>query len=114
MANQSDLVRRVLQELYVLSGSENPSAEDDATVDTAIAEVHAELQERRIAYWDLTDIPEAVMRGLTLTVAGNVGRKFIPEMTVGECEQMREAGMRRIREVIAMQVDHNPVPQTYF
>lgn len=114
MANQSDLVSRVLKELYVLSGSETPSAEDDATVDEAIAEVHAELQERRIAYWELTDIPEAVMRGLTLVVAGNVGRKFIPEMSVGECEQMREAGMRRIREVIAMQQDHNPVPQTYF
>lgn len=114
MATQADLVSRVLKELYVLEGGTTPNATDDATVDEGIAEVHAELQERRIAYWDLTDIPEAVMRGLTLMVAGNVGKKFVPEMTVGECEQMREAGMRRIREGIAMQQDHQPVPQTYF
>jgi hypothetical protein len=35
-------------------------------------------------------------------------------MSVGECEQMRELGMRRIREVIAMQQDHQTVPQNYF
>ena len=38
----------------------------------------------------------------------------MPEMTVGECEQMREIGMKRIREVIAMQPDRDPVPQNYF
>lgn len=114
MASQSDLVSRVLKELYVLEAGATPDASDDATVDEAIAEVHAELQERRIAYWELSDIPEAVMRGLTLVVAGNVGRKFVPEMTVAECELMREMGMRRLREVIAMQQDHQPVPQNYF
>jgi hypothetical protein len=114
MATQADLVIRVLKELYVLSGSETPSAEDDATVDDAIAEAHAELMERQLAYWELSDIPEAVMRGLTLVVAGNCGRKFMPEMTVGECEQMREIGMKRIREVIAMQPDRDPVPHNYF
>jgi hypothetical protein len=114
MATQSDLVSRVLSELYVLEGGQTPDATSAATVNTAIAEVQAELQERRIAYWELSDIPEAVMRGLTMIVAGNVGRKFVPEMTMAECEQMREAGMRRIREVIAMQQDHQTVPQTYF
>lgn len=114
MATQADLVSRVLQELYVLAGSETPSAEDDALVDTGISEVHAELQERQLAYWALSDIPEAVMRGLTLMVAGNVGRKFVPTMTVQECEAMREMGMKRIREVIAMQADRDPVPQTFF
>jgi len=114
MATQADLVARVLKELYVLEGGATPNATDDATVDEGIAEVHAELQEWRIAYWELTDIPEAVMRGLTLMVAGNVGRRFVPDMSVGECEQMRELGMRRIREVIAMQQDHQPVPQNYF
>jgi hypothetical protein len=114
MANRADLVSRVLQELYVLSGTETPSAEDDAVVDKAIDEAMAELAERRIAYWEVTDIPEAVMRGMTLIVAGNCARKFLPEMTVSECEQMREVGMRRIREVIAMQQDHQPVPQNYF
>ena len=54
------------------------------------------------------------MRGLTLMVAGNVGRKFVPSMSVAECEQMREIGMRRIREVIAMQNDHQATPHTYF
>jgi hypothetical protein len=114
MANQSDLVARVLRKLYVLAGNETPSAEDAATVNIGITESHAELQERRIAYWELSDIPEAVMHGLTLVVAGNVGPQFNPEMTIGEAEQMREAGMRRIREVIAMQQDHQPVPQNYF
>lgn len=114
MATQQDLVARVLQELYVLQAGETPTSADDAVVDDAIAEVHAELQERRLAYWETSAIPEAVMRGLTLMVAGNVGRKFVPSMTVAECEQMREAGMRRIREVIVMMQDHQPAPQTYF
>jgi hypothetical protein len=114
MAARADLVSRVLQELYVLSGTETPSTEDDAVVDKAIDEVMAELAERRIAYWEVTDIPEAVMRGMTLMVAGNCGRKFVPEMTLQECEAMRELGMRKMREVIAMQQDHQPVPQLYF
>ena len=114
MATQADLVSRVLQELNILRAGETPTASDDTVVDEAIAEVMAELEERRIAYWALSAIPEAVMRGLTLMVAGNCGRKFIPEMSVMECEAMREAGMRRIREVIAMQQDHQTTPHTYF
>jgi hypothetical protein len=114
MATRSDLVSRVLKELYVLSGQEAPSAEDDAVLDIAIDEAMAELAERRIAYWEVTDIPEAVMRGLVLVVAGNCGRKFVPEMTVAECEAMRATGMRQMREVIAMQQDHQPISQLYF
>lgn len=114
MATQADLVSRVLQELNILVAGETATAADDAVTDTAIEEVHAELQERQLAYWALSAIPESVMRGLTLMVCGNVGRKFLPEMSVAECEAMREAGMRRIREVVAMQADRDPVPQTYF
>lgn len=114
MPARADLVTEVLRELYVLAGSETPSAEDDAVVDIAIDQAMAELEERHLAYWDVTDIPNAVMRGLTLVVAGNCGRKFVPEMSLGECEQMRDLGMRRIREVIAAQPDHQIVPQNYF
>lgn len=114
MATQSDLVTRVLQELSVLVAGETPDAADDTVVDDAIAEVHAELQERQLAYWELSAIPESVMRGLTLMVSGNCGRKFVPSMPVSECEAMREAGMKRIRQVIAMQSDQQPVPQNYF
>ena len=114
MPARADLVTEVLRELYVLAGNETPSAEDDAVVDIAIDQAMGELAERQLAYWDVTDIPQAVMRGLTLVVAGNCGRKFVPEMTLTECEQMRDLGMRRIREVIAMQADHQPVPQNYF
>ena len=114
MPARADLVTEVLRELYVLAGGETPSAEDDAVVDIAIDQAMAELSERQLAYWDVTDIPQAVMRGLTLVVAGNCGRKFVPEMTLADCEQMRDLGMRRIREVIAMQADHQPVPQNYF
>jgi hypothetical protein len=114
MPARADLVNEVLRELYVLAGNETPSSEDDAVVDIAIDQAMGELSERQLAYWDVTDIPQAVMRGLTLVVAGNCGRKFVPEMTLAECEQMRDLGMRRIREVIAMQADHQPVPQNYF
>ena len=86
----------------------------DTIATEATVEVHAELQERQLAYWELSAIPDAVMRGLTLMVSGNCGRKLVPQMTVQECESMREAGMRRIREVIAMQADQQPVPQNYF
>ena len=114
MATRANLVSRVLQELYVLTGTETPSAEDDAVVDIAIDEAMAELAERRIAYWEVTDIPEAVMRGLTLVVAGNCGRRFNPEKPLAECEAMRATGMRQMREVIALQQDHQPIPQLYF
>lgn len=114
MATQSDLVTRVLQELNVLVAGETPASADNTVVVDAIGEVHAELQERRLAYWATSAIPDAVMRGLTLVVAGNVARKFIPTVSVSDCEQMREIGMRRIREVIAMQNDNQATPQTYF
>ena len=114
MATQADLVEDVLEELYVLEAGSTPDAQSAATVNKAIVRAHAVLQERRIAYWELTDIPDAVMEGLTLVVAGYCGRKFVPDMTVAECKQMRELGMREIREVIAMQQDHQTVPQNYF
>lgn len=114
MATQAELVTRVLEELYVLEGGATPAAEDSARVNTAIAEVQAELGERQLAYWALSDIPEAVMRGLTLMVAGNVGRKFVPTMSVQECEALRDQGMKRIREVTAMQPDNETVARHYF
>ena len=114
MPARSDLVQEVLSELYVLSGTETPSAEDDAVVDRAIDNAMGELQEMRIAYWEVTNIPYAVMRGLGLVVQGHCARKFLPEMTVAECEDMRKTGARILREVIAMQLDHQPIPQLYF
>jgi hypothetical protein len=115
MPARADLVEEVLRELYVMSGNDSaPSAEDDAVVDKALDNAMGELQEMQIAYWDVTSIPYAVMRGLGLVVQGHCARKFIPEMTVQECESMRRTGVRLIREVIAMQSDHQPVPQNYF
>jgi hypothetical protein len=68
VATQAELVTRVLKEVHVLSGVDTASAEDAAVVNEAIAEVQAELQERQLAYWELSAIPEAVMRGMTLMV----------------------------------------------
>ena len=114
MPARADLVTEVLQELNILVAGETPSSEDDAVVDTAIDNAMGELAELHLAYWEVTDIPFAVMRGLGLVVQGHCGRKFVPSMTVAECEGLRRSGIRLIREVIAAQADHQIVPQNYF
>ena len=114
MPARADLVEEVLSELYILAGTETPSAEDDAKVDKAIDNAMGELAELHLAYWPITDIPYAVMRGLGLVVQGHCARKFIPQMTVAECEDIRKAGIVLIREVTAMQPDNDTVAKHYF
>jgi len=79
--DQAGLVARVLLYLNVTIGGETPSTEDDATVDLAIAEIMAELEEKKLAYWAVSAIPESVARGMTIMVGANCATSF---MSLGE------------------------------
>lgn len=112
MATQADLVKRVLRRLSVLEGGETPEADDDAVVDDTIADIFAELEENGLAYFELSDIPDAVMPGLIRMVASDVAPEFQAEseLTV----RWRTVGERMIRRVVSKQGDRQAEPHTYF
>lgn len=112
-ATQADLVSRVLRHLHVLDGGEAPSAEDDAVVDDAIAEVMGELTELGLAYWSTSAIPEAVMRGMIIMVAANCAAAFVGEQA-DAYEAKKPIGERMIRRVVSAGSDHDAVPNHYF
>lgn len=112
MATQADLAKRVLRRLHVLEGGETPSAEDDAAADDAIADVYAELEENGLAYFELSDIPTAVMPGLIRMVASELAPEFGAESQLTMA--YRDIGERMIRRVVSKQTDHQVIPQTYF
>lgn len=111
---QADLVRRVLRYLKVAEGAEAISSEDDAVVDDAITDLHAELQEKSLAYWELSAIPQAVLPGLIRMVGADVAHAFMDTQEALAYESRRDAGERLIRAVIARPGDHAPIPHHYF
>lgn len=112
MATQSDLVTRVLRRLHVLEAGEVPSSEDDAAVDDIITDLYAELEENGLAYFELSDIPAAVMPGLIRMVASDCAPEFNVEsqMTMA----WRAQGERMIRRVVASAPNHTPARHNYF
>lgn len=111
---QAMLVERVLKHLRVYNAGETISAEDDATVDEAIADVHAELQELGLAYWDLSEIPQSVVRGLVWMVGADAAPSFVSAEEVGSYVSLRKAGEQRIRTAVSNLKLHDINPQLYY
>lgn len=114
MATQADLVKRVLRNLHVLEAGETPDADDDSLIDDCIAQVQAELTENGLAYWALSAIPEAVMRGLVVMVSADAAASFMPKAQAREYEADRLRGERMIRRVVASPQTDTPIMRDYF
>ena len=114
MATQADLVKRVLRNLHVLVAGETPDTDDDAVIDDCIAQVQAELTENGLAYWALTDIPEAVMRGLVIMVSADAASSFMEKSAAREFEADKLSGERMIRRATSMGSTAQPISQIYF
>lgn len=111
---QASLVERVLKHLRVYNAGEAVSAEDDATVDEAIEDVHAELQEKGLAYWELSAIPQAVVRGLVWMVGADASPSFVSPEEVGSYMSLRDAGEKHIRAAVSNLKTHDINPQLYY
>jgi hypothetical protein len=112
--DQAGLVARVLLYLNVTIGGETPSTEDDATVDLAIAEIMAELEEKKLAYWAVSAIPESVARGMTIMVGANCATSFMSLSESAQYISAKRSGEALIREIIAQGSDHETTPHIYF
>jgi hypothetical protein len=107
-------VSRVLKHLKVYNAGEAVSAEDDATVDEAIEDVHAELQEKGLAYWDLSEIPGAVVRGLVWMVGADASPSFADASEIGSYMSLRDPGEKLIRAAVSNLKTHDINPQLYY
>ena len=75
---QSDLVKSVLEELFVLVGGETPEADDHAVGIEKIAEVMPEVERKGvITDWRGNASDELYMDGLAKLIAARVCAKFV-------------------------------------
>ena len=114
MATQAELVARVLRNLHVLEAGETADTADDALIDDCIAQVQAELTEYGLAYWALTAIPEAVMRGMVIMVSADAASAFMEKSRAAQFEADRMKGERMIRRVVATTGNRDAIVREYF
>jgi hypothetical protein len=73
---KADFRKLVLTHLTVIDGTEDPSADDAATMDLFIDGVRAELLENGVCWWGEDAIPTAVSVPLMLVVAAQAACSF--------------------------------------
>lgn len=78
MANTAaDLARDVGIELGIIDANSELSADETVDLQRISRFKHAEWREaKKFCYWDEDDIPDAVMRPLTLVLASESGKQF--------------------------------------
>ena len=119
-ATQQEVRNRVLELLVILGAGQTATGADAKKVDDAIGQIHEELVGAGIASWDLTAIPDEVVRPLTRYVAADIGPalgKTQQQMLsiFGEAPRlaMDSSMLRMQRQTTAIRTDE-PVEGEYF
>lgn len=94
---KADFRKMVLTHLTVIDGSEDPSAEDAATMDVWIDAVRGELLEEGRCWWGEDAIPAAVTGPLTLIVASRACDSFGKAGRGHEAKE--EGGQKRLNRL---------------
>lgn len=112
---RSDAVSAILRKLYVLSGSETPSAEDSANLLTVFDARTDYLRDDELAHWPAESIPDAVFDPLCEYMLFYVAPVFIPDMAEEQRWAMRsQIGLSEMRRVLAKRSEGAPVRADYF
>lgn len=112
---RAEAAAAILRKLYVLSGSETPSAEDQANLLTVFDARTDYLRDDELAYWPAESIPDAVFDPLCEYMLFYVAPVFIPDMMEEQRWAMRsQVGLSEMRRVLAKRSDGAPVRADYF
>lgn len=113
MATVADLRNKALTKLTIIGNGQTASPDDAAIVEDAITELHAELEERDLAYWGgITDIPNAAIPHFIKMLIPRISDEFSKYEQIQELKA--EQGERMIRELENIGLSGEPVPANYF
>lgn len=73
---RSEAIRQVLEDLQVIDGISNPSAEDTATIGTRLDQTRAFLLERELCWWGADAIPDSAAAAFCAIVAARSASAF--------------------------------------
>jgi hypothetical protein len=119
MANTAnDLARDVALELNIIDAISDLDAASLADLKRISKFKHAEWQRMpsHFVYWDYDDVPDEVMRPLTLVLAAESGKTFgkvVRDDGLDEA-QTRRARLRALKSVSSLRYTGQPVKAEYF
>ncbi len=115
MVAKADLRNRALRHLGLLAIGQSAPADQAAIVDDAIDEIHEELVNSGHAHWDISDIPQEVVRPLVKIVAAEVGGSVgVSEQRMVAYKAERKAAEMRLYKQVASAVPDEPIKAEYF
>lgn len=101
MATKVDLRERAGAKLGLATERTALSAWQAARIDEVIDEEQAFLEGEGIAYWDLTDIPEAAMRGYVDLIAGRAAPRVKGAENASPYTALVDIGLTALRRYTA-------------
>lgn len=103
MASTKAQIRNdVLEEIEVLAAGETASAEDAATVERKIDQVHAELDALELVSWPISAVPDSIVMGYVMMVAERCKNSFgINPQKAAELVGSADRGIRHIRKQVS-------------
>lgn len=107
----TDLVTRTLEDRGITGAGESITASDHAKVKDAYLTDLEELRDLGLAYWPDNEIPDAIIRGLSVRLGLIVGPAFGYPMA--NDQQMTES-LRPLRRHIQKRRSGEPVRAEYF
>lgn len=117
MATQTDMATQVLQDLFVLDGTETADASDAATVVTKYTQRLVMLAEDNYADWDADSIPDAAMPGLVRVIAYECAPVFGKDrnkLVEPNGDTWEDRGLAMLRRYMRQKATYEPVPALYF
>lgn len=95
---RSEAIRQVLEDLTVIDGVTNPSAEDSVTVGRRLDQARAFLTTRGLCWWDEDSIPDDVSTAFCAIVAARAaaafGKTFDASGALGEIASLKSGEER--------------------
>lgn len=114
MATKADLRLRALRKIGLISEGQSPTAYQSEVVDEVIDEEQAWLEGKGIAYWDIGDIPQGVMRGYVDLIAGRSAPRLLDTERAAPYTGLVNIGQRGIIEYTSYHGPNAPVKAEYF
>ncbi len=114
MATQADLRNATAEFLNIRAAGETVSSEDAEIIDNVTTRLQAELEEKGLAHWAISAIPDECVHGMSVMAAADLAPRYKrPEVAVLYV-QGRSQGERLIREMVAAPDTGKTTAKEYF
>jgi hypothetical protein len=111
---QAQLEARVLRLWKVDGDGQTASAEESVMATTAVETAQAELEEKEIAYWSLTAIPDAVFEQVARYSAGVGSVDAVPQNEWASYASLQMAALHELRRMTSRPATGEPMRTEYF